>query len=422
MRKRIPFSSAIAFTAGAGIVSLLSAFPVHETGNGVRSMGLAGNVTALADDPSASYWNPGGLSFLTQREVFAGAGFIGQANNVTVQGRDNTDNLMRLRISSAGVLYPVPVERGGLAFSLSFSNAFNFDDILSYSSTRTDDLGAAVATDSDFKMYGGLNYWTAAGAVQVGPGVGVGASLSLITGNEIARFIFLRTTDGRVTDTLNNDFKDHYEREYLGVDVRGGLLYRPGKNLRLGVRVVLPCRISFTESIKSFSPRGSTVSKSTHGIRGELLSSFEGALGAVYELHQVLFSFDLRGRVPYLLLRPIEDIPDGSDASHFKAGIGGGIEFPLLLPALTGRAAYAFDEYDTHRFAVQYDDEMPDFNADPSETERDLHSLGAGITANFTGISLEFGYRIGWWQLLTNEIIQESHLLHQAQLALRWRF
>jgi hypothetical protein len=423
MHRLINISSMIAFMVGTAAVSMAAAFPVHEIGNGVRSMGLAGNVTALADDPSSSYWNPGGLSFLTQREVFLSLGYIGQTNNAMVQGSEYGKPLMRIRFSPAGILYPVPVERGGLALSLSVNNAFNFDDILAYSSNQINDQGESVATESDYRMYGGLNFWTLAGGLQVGPGVGVGVAVSLITGSENARFNFLRTFDGQVTDTLENDFFDRYERAYIGVDVRGGLLYRPNKNLRLGLRAVIPRWVSFEESIKSISPGGSGKENSEEGIKGDLYSSYEGAVGAAYELESLVFTVDIRGRLPYLLLRPIEDISTASDAAHVKAGIGGGIEFPLFLPTLTGRTAYSFDEYDTHRFVVQYDYEgEPDFSPDPSEPEMNIHSLAAGFSIDFPQVSLDFGYKFGWWRLITNTIIKETHLLHQAQMALAWRF
>jgi hypothetical protein len=421
MNRRLIESGMIVFIMGAFAVSTVEAFPIHETGFGVRSMGFAGNVTALADDPSSAYWNPGGLSFLTQREAYAGLGYIGQTSDALVQGKKYEEPLMRIRFSPAGVLYPVPAEIGGLAFSLSVNNAFNFDDVLTYSSSRTDDQGALVATESDYRMYGGLNFWTVAGGLQVGPGVGMGVAVSFITGSENARFNFFRSTDGQVADT--DDFFDRYARTYFGVDLRGGLLYRPDKNLRLGLRVVLPRWISFEESIKRISPSGSGRETSEDGIGGDLFSSYEGAVGAAYQLDPVLVTVEVRGRLPYLLLRPIEDIPAASDAARVKKGFGGGIEFPLLLPTLKGRTAYSFDEYDTHRFVVQYDDTgEPDFSPDPSEPDMNIHSLAAGFSVDLSQVSLDFGYKFGYWRLITNSIIQETHQLHQAQMALSWRF
>jgi hypothetical protein len=412
----------IVIIAGPAAVSKVAAFPVHEIGYGVRSMGFAGNVTGLADDPSAAYWNPGGLSFLTQREAFASLGYIAQTNDAMVKGNEYEKMLMRMRFFPAGILYPVPAERGGLALSFSVNNAFNFDDILSYSDTRINNQGSSVATESDYRMYGGLNFCTFAGGIQVGPGVGVGIAVSLITGSESARYHFLQTIDGEVFDTLNDDFYDRYERTYFGVDIRGGLLYRPSQNLRLGVRAVIPRWISFAESIRSIAPSG-TGKETFEDVEGTLYSSYEGAVGATYKIESIVFTADIRGRLPYLLLQPIEDIPAASDAAHVRIGMGCGIEFPLVGHSLTGRAAYSFDQYDTHRFVQKYENESaPDFSKDPSEPQINSNSLAAGFSLNFSLVSLDFGYKFGWWRLLTNSIIQETHLQHQAQMALSWRF
>src|ERR1035438_4937452 len=40
-----------------------------ELGVGTRAMGLAGAFVAVADDPTASYWNPAGLAQLPQPEI-----------------------------------------------------------------------------------------------------------------------------------------------------------------------------------------------------------------------------------------------------------------------------------------------------------------------------------------------------------------
>ena len=40
-----------------------------ENGGGARALGMAGAFTAVADDPSATFWNPAGLSELEKREI-----------------------------------------------------------------------------------------------------------------------------------------------------------------------------------------------------------------------------------------------------------------------------------------------------------------------------------------------------------------
>lgn len=76
------FLAPIPYAAESGFQSVLSG---HEMG--VRAMGMGGAFVAVADDGSASYWNPAGLAFTKARTVelmsssvqatgFAGYGYI----------------------------------------------------------------------------------------------------------------------------------------------------------------------------------------------------------------------------------------------------------------------------------------------------------------------------------------------------------
>ncbi|HYX26771.1 MAG TPA: outer membrane protein transport protein, partial [Thermoanaerobaculia bacterium] len=59
----------------------LAAVPMHAAGFGIfeqgtKSMGMAGAFTAQADDPSALFYNAGGLAFVTQRDGSIGVTYI----------------------------------------------------------------------------------------------------------------------------------------------------------------------------------------------------------------------------------------------------------------------------------------------------------------------------------------------------------
>ena len=58
----------LAFAAGeAGATKYAGSF--METGGGARALGMGGAFTAVADDPSAAFWNPAGLASLENREL-----------------------------------------------------------------------------------------------------------------------------------------------------------------------------------------------------------------------------------------------------------------------------------------------------------------------------------------------------------------
>jgi len=79
LRKRVPpvlhrFARAIALVTAlmalagnAGATKYAGAF--MENGGGARALGMGGAFTAVADDPSTTFWNPAGLASAEKREI-----------------------------------------------------------------------------------------------------------------------------------------------------------------------------------------------------------------------------------------------------------------------------------------------------------------------------------------------------------------
>lgn len=69
----------ILVSAACAAPSFGAAFSIFE--QGTKAMGLAGAFTAKADDPSAMFYNVGGLAFMEKREFLVGATYITSTGN-----------------------------------------------------------------------------------------------------------------------------------------------------------------------------------------------------------------------------------------------------------------------------------------------------------------------------------------------------
>ena len=96
-------------------------------GVGVRAMGMGGAFVGVADDYTATYWNPAGLAQIDRREVHVGLLRNSRENTSTFNGTSAGSELSNTRFGSLEVVYPYPVYRGSLVFSVGFKRIKDFD-------------------------------------------------------------------------------------------------------------------------------------------------------------------------------------------------------------------------------------------------------------------------------------------------------
>jgi hypothetical protein len=77
------------------------------SGVGVRAMGLCGAFTAIAEDPSAAYWNPAGLAQLSNPEIMGmfGSYFNNSAQNLYFSAQVPLSNYIHLAVSTNHLFY-----------------------------------------------------------------------------------------------------------------------------------------------------------------------------------------------------------------------------------------------------------------------------------------------------------------------------
>ena len=177
-------------------------------GVGVRAMGMGGAFAGLADDFTAVYWNPAGLAQMRQREI--SVAFLRNARqNRAVTGfgtpieSTSIADVSNTRFGSLGFVYPVPVYRGSLVLAAGFNRVKDFDWALDYPLVPVVRdaagvvLGDSLAYDDSFRHEGELAITSVAGAIDVSPSVSVGATLSLIGGEDewTSEFVSIDTED-----------------------------------------------------------------------------------------------------------------------------------------------------------------------------------------------------------------------------------
>ncbi|MEE2658327.1 MAG: outer membrane protein transport protein [Candidatus Latescibacterota bacterium] len=201
-------------------------------GIGVRSMGMGGAFTGVADDFTAVFWNPAGLAQMQKREVYVALSRNAIENESRLGGVQAAADLSNTRFGSLGFVYPYPVQRGAFVVAAGFNRVKDFDWTLRIVGS-TDSL----SIDDTFIHEGELTLTTAAVAVDVTPSVSLGLSLSLIQGeNERSKeFVSIDTADfffeSRFLDRYN--FSDEYEPTWTAT--LGAMLRVPRREPRLRV-------------------------------------------------------------------------------------------------------------------------------------------------------------------------------------------
>ena len=407
----------------AGIISLVSCAAlvqadiptINQIGVGARAFSFANNYVALSNDLSGVFWNPGALSFLPVREFQFSTDVLRKTDQTDFNGTKTVSELQRMHIDNAGLLLAVPTSRGGLTFAVAYQSPYIFDDNPSFNGTYKNGLYHQYYRD-----YGNLNFWSGAFGFQVAPGLGIGAAFSLVTGTEKTRRLFSLLTNGAVLDTFNDNYEDNITRDYVGYDLRLGLLYSLNK-VRFGARLVLPQTIWFNESFTETHPVAPSQDYDAT-YQGQLFSPLNGALGVSTVLPFGTISSEFRFRAPYDAMNPEDSIPSNSPAHHSSVGAGLGVEIPLGNSKTLFRGGYSWDQYDTHLFTLQYDNEKPGWSTEGLTVARDRQLITTGLAYVSSSWSLEGSYGYQFWKLNTNGLLDENNSLQRVLVSFSVRF
>ncbi|MEK9137373.1 MAG: hypothetical protein AAB393_09635, partial [Bacteroidota bacterium] len=99
---------------------------------GARSLGMGGAYTGVANDYSALFWNPAGLTQLQHGEFSFGLSHLNYLDGSTFVTNAQSLASNATKLNTLGIAYPAPVRRGSLVLAFGYQRQSDFTTGLSF--------------------------------------------------------------------------------------------------------------------------------------------------------------------------------------------------------------------------------------------------------------------------------------------------
>jgi long-subunit fatty acid transport protein len=275
---------------------------------GARSQAMGNTNVGIADDFSALFGNPAGLSQQKSFEFSVGLSSYGYGNDVTFFGNKMTDKKSAINLNNLGIVYPIATVRGGLTFAFGFGRVANFTSVASFDGfnptssivrsfkpfsykggTRDtldlltipslSDANDLLNNNTPFKLFladtsndylytilrdrvqqtarvlegGGLNHWSFGGAIDIAKDISFGITLNFASGS----YTYDREYTERDSRNVHNAFPDNFdywtyvstiESDLTGFNALFGFMYRKEGKYRFGMTLRTPTMYEISET------------------------------------------------------------------------------------------------------------------------------------------------------------------------------
>ena len=373
---------------------------------GARASGLGGAYTAVADDYTASYWNPAGLAQIRRIELY---GALSQRNyqDQTKYFRNSTEASSNFtKLSSFGIVFPTPVYRGALTFALGYNLVRDWDRITSFNDPNSLGSATAIWKQADELENGRLGFWSLAMALDVSPSVSLGGGLQYWLGRD----------DYSITGLMWNVSGDSAlsSEQDIFTDLHGwrgnmGVLFRAGSVGRVGMMIETPIVYKANEN---WTATGYGSGNWEYRIGEPFTIRGGGSVSVGRFLAAVDVDWMDWAQISYKTEPPF---PGYSEAAanialrrDFRStlGIHGGVEALLPLYGIRLRAGGGFDP-------------NPEKG---SKTENGQTSVSGGLGVLLDeSIMLDLSYDARWWKQQTS-LLGEDVTSQRLQLSIAYRF
>ncbi len=246
----------------ASSVSFASGFQINESG--ARAMGMAGAFAGLADDPSALYFNPAGITQLKGTHFVAGVTFISPSATFRGPSPAIDEYSMKSQLFTPINFYITHQLSDDLYVGLGVNNQYGLG-------TLWDDnwIGKDVAIDTEIKTF----YFTPVIAYKVTDNLSVSAGPVFAWGDvKIVRYASLYPFQGDAKVSLKGDG--------TAWGFTAGILYKPLDVLQLGLSFRSQTKFKFTGDASTDGPAALASELPSGGITSEVTMPMNITFGA----------------------------------------------------------------------------------------------------------------------------------------------
>jgi len=243
----------------------------NESGVGIKAQAMGNAFVGVADDYSALYWNPAGLTQIDRSQISGSIYHLNFNNESTFGQSTMMDDRSFTKLKSIDMAYVFPTQRGSFVIAFGFNRFKDYDDFLYFSgfNAQSNDLSFELEDqDGNYDWYdfdrnvqqteqinqdGNLNAWSVGGGIELSPKFSIGLTMNFYSGSSQYLFDFYQDDVNDVYTSFPGDYNSYELHQKILTDLYGfgiklGGLMHLNENLRLGMAIDFPTSLTITEN------------------------------------------------------------------------------------------------------------------------------------------------------------------------------
>ena len=351
---------------------------INQSGTGTKATAMGGAFTAIADDPTATEWNPAGLVQSRQSSAFLSGRFsFGSLSADTPKDFEKTHSLTgsdrgEFYLNFVGFAIPFNTKKRSVVGGIAVRSLSDMAGNTEWKVTENDSNKWQYGE----KVTGGLYAMSSAIGVNVLQNLALGMSINFVTGRYKVKNDTIITKDNSTENIWAED-----ENKLSGTSIDLGVFWQALPNLSFGSKLSLPYTLHLTKSKHSDSTAIGAERDATMSL--EIPTRF--AFGAsVQPMQDLIFALDYHIKPWAKSQMSINDYQEDrifDSANSFHTGV----EYMIrtrdsLLPIRLG-------------FYISPTQLYNETQSDTTKGERIINNiLTAGMGVMMNGFNLEFSF------------------------------